>query len=57
MEKVGELIVKSAIAFAGFTSIDPFTPFYPMRGMKFNEEDITGARTLRKNTTAAGRFM
>jgi len=28
-------------------------PFYPM-GMKATEEDITGARKLRKNITATG---
>ena len=30
-----------------------FYPFYPMRGMKFSEEDITRARKLRKNITEA----
>jgi len=29
-------------------------PFYPIRGMKATEEDITGARKLRKNITATG---
>ena len=29
-------------------------PFYPIRGMKAAEEDITGARKLRKNITAIG---
>jgi len=30
------------------------SPFYPIRAMKATEEDITGARKLRKNITATG---